>query len=68
VIEDGFYAGDKAASERKCVRNAFEEGDVFFNFGDVLYVDKDYFLYFKDRVGDTFRFVGILRIKRFNIV
>ncbi|XP_048780351.2 long-chain fatty acid transport protein 2-like isoform X1 [Ostrea edulis] len=58
VIDDGFYAGDKTASERKCVRNAFEEGDVFFNFGDLLYLDKDYFMYFKDRVGDTFRWKG----------
>ncbi|XP_056008267.1 long-chain fatty acid transport protein 2-like [Ostrea edulis] len=58
VLEDGFYLGEKAANEKKCVRNAFEEGDVFFNFGDLLYVDKDYFLYFKDRIGDTFRWKG----------
>lgn len=42
-------------TENKIVRNVFKEGDAYFNFGDSLYMDKDYFIYFHDRVGDTFR-------------
>ena len=52
---DGFYKGGKEINEKKMIRNAFQDGDAFFNFGDLLYYDKDYFIYFKDRVGDTFR-------------
>jgi hypothetical protein len=37
------------------VRDAFEDGDIYFNFGDLLYLDKNYFFYFSDRTGDTFR-------------
>ncbi|XP_062606097.1 long-chain fatty acid transport protein 2-like [Saccostrea cucullata] len=58
LYKDGFYLGGKAVNEKKYVRNAFQEGDAFFNYGDLMYVDKDYFLYFKDRVGDTFRWKG----------
>jgi hypothetical protein len=43
------------ASEKKLVRDAFVKGDIYFNSGDVCYSDKDYFLYFNDRIGDTFR-------------
>ena len=55
MYAEGFYLGGKAVNEKKYVRNAFVDGDAFFNYGDLLYIDKDYFLYFKDRVGDTFR-------------
>ncbi|XP_021351477.1 very long-chain acyl-CoA synthetase-like [Mizuhopecten yessoensis] len=54
----GFYKGDEKLSEKKILRNVFEEGDSFFNFGDLLYLDKDYYIYFRDRVGDTFRWKG----------
>ena len=52
---DSFYKGTKAMNEKKLVRNVFKEGDVFFNFGDIFFMDKHYYLYFRDRVGDTFR-------------
>jgi len=55
VYEQGFYKGGKEVNEKKIVRNAFEKGDSYFNYGDLMYQDKDYFVYFKDRVGDTFR-------------
>ncbi len=49
------------ATERKILRNAFEEGDAWFNTGDLLReVDAGFTLgyphyQFVDRVGDTFR-------------
>ena len=55
---------DKEATERKIVRNAFEEGDAWFNTGDLIReVDVGYALgyphyQFVDRVGDTFRWKG----------
>lgn len=44
-------------NEKKIERNVFVDGDIYFNFGDLLYLDNDYFLYFRDRVGDTFRYL-----------
>lgn len=54
----GFYKGDLAASEKKTIRDVFEEGDRYFNFGDLVYMDNQYYIYFRDRVGDTFRWKG----------
>ncbi len=53
---DGYT--DREASERKVVRNAFERGDAYFRSGDLLRRDEDYFYYFVDRIGDTFRWKG----------
>ncbi|XP_073685592.1 long-chain fatty acid transport protein 6 [Garra rufa] len=52
------YAGDKAMSERKLLRDVFRTGDVYFNTGDLMLQDHRDFVYFKDRVGDTFRWKG----------
>ncbi|NXM04549.1 S27A6 protein, partial [Tyrannus savana] len=52
------YAGNKEASEKKLLRNVFVKGDVYLDTGDLLMMDKDGFLYFSDRVGDTFRWKG----------
>ncbi|CAI9717375.1 long-chain fatty acid transport protein 6-like [Octopus vulgaris] len=52
------YKGKKEMSDAKFVFNVMEEGDKYFNTGDLLYSDNDYFLYFKDRIGDTFRWKG----------
>ena len=49
------YLGRKAATESKILRDVFTEGDQYFNSGDLLKLDKDYYVYFSDRVGDTFR-------------
>lgn len=52
---------DAAETEKKIVRNAFEEGDAWFNTGDLLRtVDVGFSLglphyQFVDRIGDTFR-------------
>ncbi|XP_069137930.1 long-chain fatty acid transport protein 6-like isoform X2 [Argopecten irradians] len=50
-----FYVGSKSMNEKKFLRDVFEKGDAFFNFGDIVFVDKDHYLYFRDRLGDTFR-------------
>ncbi|KAM9262214.1 LOW QUALITY PROTEIN: long-chain fatty acid transport protein 6-like [Morus bassanus] len=52
------YAGNNEASEKKLLRNVFVKGDVYFNTGDLLVMDKDGFLYFTDQVGNTFRWKG----------
>ncbi|MBN3310727.1 S27A2 synthetase, partial [Amia calva] len=52
------YAGDLEQTEKKLLRNCLEEGDVYFNSGDLLRVNKENFVYFCDRVGDAFRWKG----------
>ncbi|XP_029920590.1 long-chain fatty acid transport protein 6 [Myripristis murdjan] len=52
------YAGNKVQSEKKLLRDVFKEGDVYFNTGDLLLRDHRDFLYFRDRIGDTFRWKG----------
>ncbi|KAJ8304729.1 hypothetical protein KUTeg_018312 [Tegillarca granosa] len=53
-----FYRGTKEMNEKKIIRNAFIEGDAYFSFGDLVYIDNQYYVYFRDRVGDTFRWKG----------
>ncbi|MCJ8733016.1 hypothetical protein PDJAM_G00218000 [Pangasius djambal] len=52
------YANNKHQTDKKKLRNVFEQGDVYFNTGDLMKVDQDGFLYFQDRIGDTFRWKG----------
>ncbi|XP_067664718.1 long-chain fatty acid transport protein 2-like [Haliotis asinina] len=56
--EFNFYKASREANEKKRVRNVFKKGDSYFNFGDIFYLDRDYFVYFVDRIGDTFRWKG----------
>jgi len=48
----------ESATEKKVLRNAFEEGDTYFRSGDLLRLDSEGFFYFVDRIGDTFRWKG----------
>ncbi len=53
----------KEADQKKIFRNVFEEGDIYFNSGDLLkeigQFKKIYkFTQFVDRIGDTFRWKG----------
>uniref|UniRef100_A0A8C9W733 long-chain-fatty-acid--CoA ligase n=1 Tax=Scleropages formosus TaxID=113540 RepID=A0A8C9W733_SCLFO len=52
------YARNSHQTEKKKLYNVFQKGDVYFNTGDLLKVDKDNFIYFQDCVGDTFRWKG----------
>ncbi|XP_027486966.1 very long-chain acyl-CoA synthetase-like isoform X1 [Corapipo altera] len=52
------YAGDARKTEQKVLRDVLAKGDAFFNSGDLLLMDHQGFLYFQDRVGDTFRWKG----------
>lgn len=49
------YAGNKEQTEKKRLRDVLKKGDLYFNTGDLLRFDKENFVYFQDRVGDTFR-------------
>jgi len=53
---DGYT--DQASSEKKLVRNAFREGDCWFNSGDVMSPQGMGHAAFVDRLGDTFRWKG----------
>ncbi|XP_051548253.1 long-chain fatty acid transport protein 2-like [Myxocyprinus asiaticus] len=52
------YAKDPKQTEKKKLYNVFEKGDVYLNSGDLFRVDHENFIYFQDRVGDTFRWKG----------
>ncbi|VTJ81997.1 Hypothetical predicted protein [Marmota monax] len=52
------YRGPREQSKRKLVSDVRRRGDVYFNTGDVLALDAAGFLYFRDRLGDTFRWKG----------
>ncbi|XP_048148297.1 long-chain fatty acid transport protein 6 isoform X3 [Corvus hawaiiensis] len=52
------YAGNKRHTEKKLLCEVFKKGDLYFNTGDLMVQDHDNFLYFWDRIGDTFRWKG----------
>ncbi|KAK2842415.1 hypothetical protein Q5P01_012615 [Channa striata] len=52
------YAGNKLQTEKKRLRDVLKKGDLYFNTGDLLRLDHENFVYFQDRVGDTFRWKG----------
>ena len=49
---------DKAASDKKVLRDVFEKGDAWFRTGDLMRQDSEGYFYFIDRIGDTFRWKG----------
>ena len=49
---------DKAATEKKILRDVFEPGDAWFRTGDLLRRDRRGRFYFVDRIGDTYRWKG----------
>ncbi len=53
---DGY--NDEAQSKKKLLRDVFAKGDLWFRTGDLMKMDEDGYVYFVDRVGDTFRWKG----------
>jgi acyl-CoA synthetase (AMP-forming)/AMP-acid ligase II len=52
------YLHNNEATEKKLIRDVFQKGDLFQRMGDLLVRDKDGWVRFQDRVGDTFRWKG----------
>lgn len=52
------YKGKESERQNKFVYNVVRAGDCYINTGDSFTRDKDYFVYFADRLGDTFRWKG----------
>lgn len=52
------YAGSYRHTKNKLLFDVFKKGDVYFNTGDLMFQDHENFLYFWDRIGDTFRWKG----------
>jgi fatty-acyl-CoA synthase len=50
---DGY--NDESQTKKKILRDVFAKGDLWFRTGDLMRKDKDGYIYFVDRVGDTFR-------------
>ena len=50
---DGYV--DKAATEKKICRDVLRRGDMWFRSGDLLTMDEFGWMYFVDRMGDTYR-------------
>jgi citronellyl-CoA synthetase len=63
ITEQSQFEGytNREASDKKIIRNAFENGDMYFNTGDMMKIVDVGFAFgrkhyqFVDRVGDTFR-------------
>jgi acyl-CoA synthetase (AMP-forming)/AMP-acid ligase II len=52
------YHKNPKATELKLVRNVFDTGDLFQRTGDLLVHDREGWIRFHDRTGDTFRWKG----------
>lgn len=52
------YFENAAATQKKFLKNAFKDGDLYYRTGDALKRDDDGRWYFVDRLGDTFRWRG----------
>ncbi|XP_064107714.1 long-chain fatty acid transport protein 1-like isoform X1 [Macrobrachium nipponense] len=57
-VRDFHGYADEKATAKKIVRDVFVKGDCAFLSGDILVMDYEGYLYFKDRTGDTFRWKG----------
>ncbi|ELU00792.1 hypothetical protein CAPTEDRAFT_99118 [Capitella teleta] len=49
------FGGNPKLSEKRLLHDVFAEGDCWFSTGDLLSLNSDYYVYFSDRIGDTFR-------------
>ncbi|KAK3789532.1 hypothetical protein RRG08_004602 [Elysia crispata] len=58
LLNKKLYKAHTKETEKKFIRNVFVPGDVYMNYGDSFVLDKEHFVYFHDRLGDTFRWKG----------
>jgi len=49
---------DPEATQKKILHDVFEKGDMWFRTGDLMRKDAQGYIYFVDRIGDTFRWKG----------
>jgi solute carrier family 27 fatty acid transporter 1/4 len=52
------YANDKKATNSKVIQNLFKTGQNAYNSGDLVMRDELGYVYFCDRLGDTYRWKG----------
>ncbi|KAK3759953.1 hypothetical protein RRG08_066618 [Elysia crispata] len=52
------YLGPAADTRKRIVQDVLEAGDFYVNTNDVFSLDADYNLFFKDRIGDSYRWKG----------
>ena len=55
-IKDFVGYKDDTATSKKIVKDVINKGDLFFRSGDILSMDELGWIYFKDRIGDTYRY------------
>ncbi|XP_055343812.1 long-chain fatty acid transport protein 4-like [Paramacrobiotus metropolitanus] len=53
---DGYLQKD--ATQKKYIENVKKPGDVYFRSGDIMVYDDLGYVYFMDRIGDTYRWKG----------
>jgi len=58
VRQDFTGYADKEATQKKVLTDVFKKGDRWFRTGDLMRQDRQGYLYFMDRLGDTFRWKG----------
>lgn len=60
ISENSNYLGykDKNQTEKRIIRNAFENDIIYLNTGDLINLHEDNWVSFADRAGDTFRWKG----------
>ena len=53
----GYFNNEKKTNE-KIIENAFGDGEVWIDSGDMLEINEEYEIFFCDRLGDTYRWKG----------
>ena len=54
-VRDYHGYADDSSTKKKIMKDVWNKGDMCFRSGDLLTIDKEGWLYFVDRRGDTFR-------------